>query len=177
VALDDRYANKFAPLDSTAIYPKPGHKLLYTSMTSEMKCPTNILLPCAFHFISSIIDATHAPTNHKWYNPLYIITWPYWFIDLDFTCSSPLRWSIGPTSCSSFTVIRGPSLQSFRLAFHTCNRSIELSHVLIISTLITWLNVMSHVQWAPSSHVWALQHVRAIFTVMAYVTHTHILVD
>ena len=31
VALDDRYANKFAPLDSTAIYPKP--------MTSEMKCP------------------------------------------------------------------------------------------------------------------------------------------
>ena len=24
VALDDRYANKFAPLDSTAIYPKSG---------------------------------------------------------------------------------------------------------------------------------------------------------
>ena len=39
MALDDRYANKFAPLDSTAIYPKPGHKLLYTHMTGEMKCP------------------------------------------------------------------------------------------------------------------------------------------
>ena len=31
VALDDRYANKFAPLDSTVIYPKSGHALLYTT--------------------------------------------------------------------------------------------------------------------------------------------------
>jgi hypothetical protein len=31
VALDDRYANKFALLDSTAIYSKPGHALLYTT--------------------------------------------------------------------------------------------------------------------------------------------------
>ena len=40
VALDKRYANKFAPLDSTAIYPKPGHiLLLYTPMTDEMEMP------------------------------------------------------------------------------------------------------------------------------------------
>jgi hypothetical protein len=65
VALDDRYANKFAPLDNTAIYPKPDHKILYTPMTGEMKYPINIPLPCAFHFISSIVNATHAPTNHK----------------------------------------------------------------------------------------------------------------
>jgi hypothetical protein len=39
VALDDRYANKFAPLDSTTIYPKSGHQLLYTPMTGEMKMP------------------------------------------------------------------------------------------------------------------------------------------
>jgi hypothetical protein len=37
VALDDRYANKFAPLDSMAIYHKPGHQLLYTPMIGEMK--------------------------------------------------------------------------------------------------------------------------------------------
>jgi len=37
VALDDQYANKFAPLDSMAIYPKFGHKLLYTPMTGEME--------------------------------------------------------------------------------------------------------------------------------------------
>jgi hypothetical protein len=39
VALDDRYANKFAPLDSTTIYPKSGHQLLYTPMTGEMEMP------------------------------------------------------------------------------------------------------------------------------------------
>jgi len=39
VALDDRHANKFAPVNSKAIYPKHGHKLLYTPMTSEMKYP------------------------------------------------------------------------------------------------------------------------------------------
>ena len=40
---------------------------------------------------------------------------------------------------------RGPSLQSLQLALHACNWSIKPSHVLIFSTLITWLNVMSHV--------------------------------
>jgi hypothetical protein len=55
-----------------------------------------------------------------------------WLIDLDFTCSSLFL------------------------------RSIKPSHILIFSTLITWLNVMSHVQWAPSSYMWALQHFQAI---------------
>jgi hypothetical protein len=40
---------KFAPLDSTAIYPKPGHQLLYTPMTSEIKCPRSYL--CLVHSI------------------------------------------------------------------------------------------------------------------------------
>jgi hypothetical protein len=31
MALDDRYANKFAPLDSMVIYPETGHALLYTT--------------------------------------------------------------------------------------------------------------------------------------------------
>jgi hypothetical protein len=39
VSLDDRYANKFAPLNSTAIYPKPSHQFLYTPMISEMEMP------------------------------------------------------------------------------------------------------------------------------------------
>ena len=53
VALDDRYANKFAPHDSMAIYPKPDHKLLYTSMTSEMKCPIGytFVLRIPFHLL------------------------------------------------------------------------------------------------------------------------------
>jgi hypothetical protein len=39
VALDDRYENKFAPLDSMTIYPKHVHQLLYTPITGEMKMP------------------------------------------------------------------------------------------------------------------------------------------
>jgi hypothetical protein len=50
----------------------------------------------------------------------------------------------------------GPSLQSLQLTLHTCNQSIKPSLVLIFSTLVTWLHVMSHMQWAPSSHVWSL---------------------
>ena len=46
------YANKFAPLDSTAIYPNPGHKLLYTPMTGEMKCPSyTFALRIPFHLL------------------------------------------------------------------------------------------------------------------------------
>jgi hypothetical protein len=48
-----------------AIYPKLSHKLLYTPMTGEMKCPTDIPLPCAFHFISLDVDATYAPTTSQ----------------------------------------------------------------------------------------------------------------
>ena len=57
---------------------------------------------------------------------------------------------------------RSPSLQSLQLALHACNWSIKPSLVLIFSTLVTWLHVMAHMQWAPSSHVWALQHIQAI---------------
>jgi hypothetical protein len=71
-------------------------------------------LPCALHSISSNVDATHAPTNHKWYDPLHIITWPYWFIDLNFTCPSPLLWSIGAKLLLNlpFTHATGPSSQA-----------------------------------------------------------------
>ena len=73
-----------------------------------------IPLPCAFQFIFSNVDATQAPTsiklfdNHhestlgliflEWYDPLHVIMWPYWFIDLNLTCSSPLPRSIGAKS-------------------------------------------------------------------------------
>ena len=54
------------------------------------------------------------------------------------------------------------SLQSLWLALHACNQSIKPSLILIFPTLVTWLHVMSHMQWAPSSHVRALQHLQAI---------------
>jgi hypothetical protein len=85
VTLDGRHTNKFAPHNSTVIYHKPGHQLLYTPMTDEMKCPRIIPLPCAFHSNSSDVDATHVPTNHQiiWSNSYHHITilihrsWPH----------------------------------------------------------------------------------------------------
>jgi hypothetical protein len=55
VALDDQYANKFAPVDSTAIYPKHGHQLLYTPMTSEMEMPygSTFALRIPLHLLQS----------------------------------------------------------------------------------------------------------------------------
>jgi hypothetical protein len=93
-------------------------------LIDEMKCPMDIPLPCAFHSISSNVDATHAPTNHKWYDPLHIITWLYWFIDLDFTCSSPLLWSIGAKSSLNlpFTLVTSSSSQ-------VCLDLLHLSHM------------------------------------------------
>jgi hypothetical protein len=110
----------------------------------KWKCPRLYL--CLAHSISSppmLMQHMHQP-YHKWYDPLHIIMWPCWSIDLNITCSSPLRRSIGTMSCSSFT------------ALHTCNWSIKPSLILIFTTLVTWLHVMSHMQWAPlwHNHLW-----------------------
>jgi hypothetical protein len=80
--------------------------MLSTPMTGEMKCSR--LYICLAHFIPSppiLMQHMHQP-YHKWYDPLYIIMWPCWFIDLDLTYFSPLPSSIGVKSCSSFIAMR-----------------------------------------------------------------------
>jgi hypothetical protein len=58
--------------------------------------------------------------DQYWYDPLHIITWSYWFIDLDFTCSSPLLWSIGAKSSLNlpFTLATGPLSQVMSWSRH-----------------------------------------------------------
>ena len=67
-------------------------------LTSEMKCPINIPLPCAFHFISSIVDATHAPTISQmiWSTSYHHVAFGSSIATL--LCSSLLPWSIGANS-------------------------------------------------------------------------------
>ena len=63
---------------------------------------------CLAHSIPSppsLMQHMHQP-YHKRYDPLHIIMWPCWFIDLDLTCCSPLSSSISAKSCSSFTAMR-----------------------------------------------------------------------
>ena len=118
-------------------------------MTGEMKCPTNISLPWAFHSISSNVDATHAPTLiNKWYDPLHIITWPCWFIDLDLTYFSPLPSSIGAKSCSSFTATRSISPKP-----PTCPSRLQLVYQAKSCLDLLYLSHMTpyHVSYAMSS--------------------------
>ena len=132
-------------------------------LTGEIKCPTNIPLPCAFHSISFGVDATHAPTNHKWYDPLHIITWPYWFIDLDLTCSSPLPRSVGAKSSTCPSLLQPvhqtkPHLDLLHLSHMTrYHASYAMSSFII--TCVSFATSPSH------------------FTSMLYVAHTHVLVD
>ena len=122
-----------------------------------MKCPRLYLCLAHFHFISifiSILQLSMQPIhqhNHEWYDPLHIITWPLRSINLDLARSSPSPRSIGAKSSPSFTASRSIDSKSW-LAIHHCNRSIKPSLILIFFTLVTWLHVMYHMQWAPSHH-------------------------
>jgi hypothetical protein len=142
---------------------KPVMHFSTQPLTGEMKCP-RLYLCLAYSIPSPSMLMQHMHQSiTKWYDPLYIITWLYWFIDIDLTCSSPLRWSIGAKSCSSFTVTRGPSLQSLQLALHTCNRSIEPSFILTFSTLVTWLHVMSQCNKLLHHHMCKLRNISKPF--------------
>jgi len=103
-------------------------------MTGEMKCPRLYL--CLAHSIPSPSMSMQHMHQHdqQWYDPLHIITWSYWFIDLDFTCSSPLPSSIGAKSCSSFTATRSitpkPSTCPSRLQpVHQAKSCLDLLHL------------------------------------------------
>ena len=152
----------FAPLDSTAIYPKFGHALLYTTFDRWNKMPYKSYL-CLEHSISSsqmlmphkhqtpsslliIFMSQHlAWSSFKWYDPLHIITWPLWFIDLDLAYSLPLPRFIGANSCPRFTASRSIASKPGLALLHF-NRSIKPRLVLIFTTLVTWLHVMTHIQ-------------------------------
>ena len=136
-----------------------------------------IPLPCAFHFMSSNVDATQPLTYHKWYDSLHIIMWPYWFIDVDITFSSSSPLSIGAKSLLKFhhhvrsIALKPPTCPSHLQPVHQAKRCLDLLH------LATWFDVMSHMQWAPSSHVWPSQQIQGIFVFMACVAHTSVPMD
>ena len=88
-----------------------------TPMTGEMNCP--MLYLCLAHSIPSPpMSMQHMHQhNQQWYDPLHIITWSYWFINLDITCFSPLPSSIDAKSCSSFTTTRSIAPKPHDLSF------------------------------------------------------------
>ena len=149
---------------STHLWPMKWNALVYTfALRISISSPLMLMQHMHQH-------------DQQWYDLLHIIMWPYWFIDLDLTCSSPLLRSISAKFFSSFPATwiiasKPPTCPSRSRLVHQAKPCLDLLHLAI------WLHVMSHMQWAPSSHVWALQQIKAIFTVMAWVTHTSVPVD
>ena len=72
----------------------------------------NFTLRIPFHLLQCRCN-TCTNMIKQWYDPLHIIMWSYWFIDLDFTYFSLLLWSIGAKSSLNlpFTLATGPSSQ------------------------------------------------------------------
>ena len=136
-----------------------------------------IPLPCVFHSISSNVDATHAPTNIT--NDMIHFISSRDLIGSSILTSLALHRCFGlsaPSLFSSFSATwfitsKPPTCPSCLQPVHLAKPHLDLLH------LVTWLHVMFHMQWAPSSHVWSLQHIQAIFTVMAWVSHTSVPVD
>ena len=128
---------------------------------------------CLAHSISSppILMQHMHQLYHKWYDPLHSITWPYWFIDLDFTCFSPLLSSIGANSCSSFTATRSITPKP-----STCPSHLQLVHRAKSCLDILHLSYMTqcHVSYAMSSFITCVSFVTSPchFTSMAKVAHT-----
>ena len=161
MALDDRYANKFAPLDSTAIYPISGHALLYTTFDQWNEMPYKSYL-CLAHSISS--SQILMPHKHQSPSSFLVIimsrhlAWSSLSDMIHFISSSDLIGSSistelalhrcldpsAPSLCSSFPATCGLSLQSLQLALHTCNWSIDAKLCLDLLYLGTRLHVMSH---------------------------------
>ena len=103
-------------------------------LIGKIKCPRLYL--CLAHSIPSpplLMQHMHQPIT-KWYDPLHIIMWPYWFIDLDFTCFLPLPSSISVKSCSSFTAMRSiapkpPTCPSLLQPVHRAKLCLDLLHL------------------------------------------------
>ena len=96
--------------------------------------------------------------DQQWYDPLHIIIWPYWFIDLDLTCSSPLHRSIGAKPFLQHPAMRSsaskpltcPSLLQSVHQAKSCLDLLHLSHMTpchisyVLSSFITYVSLATN---------------------------------
>ena len=131
------------------------------------KTPSSLLIIIMSQHLawSSLNDMIHSISSHDLFDPLILTL-------------LVLHHRLGPSvpSLAQASPPRGPSLQSLVLPFLHCNRSIKPSLVLIFTTLVTWLHVMTHMQWVPSSHYMSIASTLSHFSSMAHVAHTIVFV-
>ena len=129
---------------STHVWPVKRNTLGYT-----------FALRIPFHLLQCRCNTCTNMINNELI--LHIITWPYWFIDLDFTCFSPLPRSIGAKSLTC------PSLLQPVHQAKPCLDLLHLSHM-----------IPCHISYAMSTFITCVSFVTSPshFTSMAKVAHT-----
>ena len=113
---------------------------------------SNRLYLCLAHSILSPPMSMQHMHQHdqQWYDPLHIIMWPYWFIDFDLTCSSPLHQSIGDKS-----LLKHPAMRSITPKSLTCPSCLQPIHQAKFCLDFVHLIHMTlcHVSYAMSSFI------------------------
>ena len=145
-------------------------------LTGEMKCPKNIPLLCAFHSISSIVDATHAPTNHQmiWSTSYYHVTvlvhrsWPHMLFTIAFVHRRQVLLQLHPTW---FIAPKPPTCPSRLQLVRQAKSCLDILHLSRMTSC--------HVSYAISSIITCVSYATypSHFTSMAWVAHTFVLVD
>ena len=114
--------------------PYPGHQLLYTPMTSEMKCPIGytFVLCIPFHLLQCQCNTCTNTINNDMIHFISSCD----LIGSSILTSLAFHHCLHPSapSLAQASLPHGPSLQSLQLALHTCNRSIKPSLVSVFST-------------------------------------------
>ena len=113
--------------------------------------PYSLYLCLAHSILSPPMSMQHMHQHdQQWYDLLHIITWSYWFIDLVFTCFSPLPSSIDTKSCSSLT-----ATQSIAPKPLTCPSHLQPVHQAKSCLDLLYLSHMTqcHVSYAMSSFI------------------------
>jgi hypothetical protein len=103
--------------------------------------------------------------HHKWYDPLHIIVWPYWFIDLDITCPSLLPLSIGAKS--SLKLLR--HLWCITLKPPTFPSHLQLVHR---HQALSWSSPSSHM--TPCQVSYAMTSFITCVSIATYPSHFHL---
>ena len=170
MALDDRYANKFAPLDSTAIYPKSSHKLLYTSMKGEMKCPIGytFALRIPFHLLRCWCNTcTNLDQQMIWSTSYHHITllvhrsWPHLLFTVAFVHRRQVllklhRQTVHRSKASNLPFTLAISAQCWKMGFPT-DRGSRTSARSVLQAEARWTDSERRVPAQLRFHKWIHQ--------------------
>ena len=146
--------------------------LAHSISSSQMLTPHKHQSPSRFFYHHH--ETTLGLIFLEWYDPLHIIIWPHWFIDLNLTWCSRLPWSISAKSLLKlprhmwFVASKPPTCPSHLQSIHRCKAlswSCQSSH-----------KTSCHVSYAMSSFItlYEIASTLSYFSIIAHVAYTSV---